>query len=172
MTFGSSEQQCSIGEPARFSDTDIDDFVALVSKAGKVTAAGLRQRVRNAELLAFLRGGSGELIAVAGLKRPDPAYRRRVAAKSKTALPEATCPFELGWVSVMPGSEGGRSKLLCAALLDACPKAGVFATTGTQNVRMQSTLGKLGFERVGAEWASVEGDETLCLFILSRAQAS
>jgi RimJ/RimL family protein N-acetyltransferase len=79
-----------------------------------------------------------------------------------------TYPLELGWVVVLPSAQGGKSFPLCSALLQAARSQGAFATTVAENGRMQSTLGKLGFEREGDVWNSVEGDERLCLFTLNR----
>lgn len=155
--------ECVVKPPALCTDREIEEFVGLVAAAGKVSTVGLLGRVRRARLLAFLRL-DGKLIGVAGLKYPGQGYRNCVAAKSGEPLPQATFECELGWVSVAPGAEGGKSKALCEPLLEAVPGLGVFSTTGTDNERMQARLAKLGFERVGGEWESTETEEVLCLF--------
>lgn len=158
--------------PAACSDAELGEFVAMVDSGGKVASAGLLQRVKNARSLSFLGGDRGQLIGVAGLKLPETGYRRRVASKSGVDLPAETFPLELGWIFVTPGERGGRSKALCEPLLQSAIRDGVFATTGTENMAMQTTLKNLGFERVGREWKSVEGDGELCLFTLKRRNAS
>jgi hypothetical protein len=156
-----------IEKPSKFSPGELEEFAQLVSTGGKVSMAGLPARLCNAHLLATLRGTEGQLLATAGLKHPEPAYRERVSKKSGIPIPRVSYPLELGWVVVQPGAQGGKSFLLCSALLEAIPSKSVFATTGTENGRMQSTLGKLGFKREGGVWDSVEGDEQLCLFTLA-----
>jgi hypothetical protein len=163
--------QCEVKDPASSAGPEIEGFVALVKSAGKVAGHGLSGRIKKARLLAFLREGD-KLIGVAGLKHPARTYRGKVATKSAIDLTEELFPFELGWVSVLPDAQGGKSKLLCEPLLREVADAGVFATTGTNNVRMQVTLSKLGFKKVGKEWPSAEGDETLCLFTLTRVKQS
>jgi len=157
-----------VDKPSEFSLKELEEFAHLVSTGGKVSMVGLPGRLRKAHLLATLHGAEGALLATAGLKHPEPAYRERVSKKSGTPIPSEKFPLELGWVVVRPSALGGKSLLLSSALLEAAPTQGIFATTGTENGRMQSTLGKLGFERHGNEWESVEGDELLCLFTLTR----
>ncbi|MDO9113947.1 MAG: hypothetical protein Q7U63_09140 [Polaromonas sp.] len=160
--------QCAVKSPQACSQSELNEFFDLVALAGKVATAGLQDRLQGAHSLAFLRL-DGALIGVAGLKRPTPGYRARVAASSGTVLPESTYAFELGWMSVAPVAAGGKSMALCQPLMVLADADGVFATTGTDNGRMQTTLGKLGFARTGAEWRSKEADEMLCLFVRKSA---
>ncbi|MET3383325.1 hypothetical protein [Variovorax paradoxus] len=157
-----------VEEPSEFSTKELDEFAHLISTGGKVSMVGLPGRLRNAHLLATLRTIDAQLLAAAGLKHPEVAYRARVSRKSSVSIPCERYPLELGWVVVQPSAQGGKSLLLCSALIRSTPGQGVFATTGTENRRMQSTLGKLGFKRERKVWDSVEGDEQLCLFTLSR----
>jgi hypothetical protein len=167
-TMSSAVDPACVKAPAACSEAALGEFVAMVDSGGKVSSVGLLQRVRNAKFLSFLRGEGGNLIGVAGLKLPETGYRRRVAAKSGVDLPTEGFRLELGWVFVASGARGGKSKALCEPLLQATPGEGVFATTGTGNLAMQATLEKLGFERVGRTWKSVESDDDLCLFTLTR----
>ncbi|MDP9932590.1 hypothetical protein [Variovorax paradoxus] len=158
---------CETRIPANCSEIELEEFRKLAISAGKIAADGLPELIVRARLLAFLRDG-GRLIGVAGLKRPRESYRKRVTERSGVPLPLATYPFELGWVSVEPTMVGGKSWLLCDPLIAQTPGEGVFATTGVDNGRMQTTLVKLGFIRKDETWTSSETDETLCLFILGR----
>lgn len=158
---------CETRTPANCSEVELEEFRKLAISAGKVAANGLPELIGRARLLAYLRDG-GELIGVAGLKRPRDSYRKRVVEHSGVLLPIDTYPFELGWVSVEPTKVGGKSQLLCGPLIAQTPGEGVFATTGVDNGKMQTTLGKLGFIRMGKRWKSSETDEVLCLFILDR----
>lgn len=158
---------CETRTAASCSETELREFEELAISAGKVAAWGLIELIRRAHLLAFLREGD-RLIGVAGLKRPRNTYRQRVIERSGVELPSTTYPYELGWVSVLPTEEGGKSKLLCEALISQIPGEGVFSTTGVGNEKMRARLGKMGFIEVGKTWKSSEGDEMLCLFTLAR----
>jgi hypothetical protein len=154
---------CETRTPANCSETELDEFRKLAISAGKVQKHGLPELIGEARLLAFLREG-GRLIGVAGLKRPRDSYRAKIEAKSGVPLPEATYPYELGWVSVLPDAEGGKAKLLCEPLLAQISGEGAFSTTGVANEKMRARLGKMGFVEEGDTWKSSQGDETLSLF--------
>lgn len=158
---------CETRIPAKCSAVELHEFEKLAMAAGKVAAAGLPELIRRARLLAFLRKG-GRLIGVAGLKRPRDSYRLRISERSGVQLSIATYPYELGWVSVLPGEEGGKSKLLCEALISQIPGEGVYSTTGVVNEKMRARLGKMGFTEQGKIWKSSDGDEMLSLFTLAR----
>lgn len=150
--------------PSSFASEEIDEFVALVLAGGEVVADGLRDRVLNAECIAFLRDGT-YLVGTAGLKRPTKTYRTRVQTNSSVHLSKAAFPFELGWVFVLPRARGQKLSFpLCQAAVSAAGSAGVFATSRSQNPGMHATLRRLGFERVGAPWASERNDDSLVLF--------
>jgi hypothetical protein len=151
--------------PTTVSDTEIDDFCALVLAGGEVTARGLRDRVASAECLALLRRG-GHLVGVAGLKRPGVSYRQRIQKRAAVPLPEGEFVFELGWVFILPSARGEKQSLpLCQPLISAAGTAGVFATSRVSNKGMHATLGKVGFRQAGVQWTSKQSDESLLLFI-------
>ena len=155
--------------PDKCSTIEVDDFVALVLAGGEVSSRGLASRVANARCLGFLRR-EGCLVGVAGLKRPETSYRNRIASSSKVSLPQKALPFELGWVFIMPSARGAKLSLpLCEPVVAAAGSAGVFATSRASNGGMHSTLSKLGFQRVGADWPSKQANENLCLFIKNAA---
>ena len=159
--------ECVTLVPDDCSEAELDEFETLAISAGKVTPIRLRELIRLARLLAFLREGD-MLIGVAGLKRPRDSYRERVAARSGVPLPVSAYPYELGWVSVLPAEIGGKSKLLCEPLLASTPGEGVFSTTGVGNDKMRSRLAKMGFKEAGQSWKSAGNEETLSLFVLPR----
>ena len=152
-------------EPSSFCEVEIDDFVALVLAGGEVAAEGLRNRVLNAVQIAFLRENKC-LLGVAGLKRPSANHRRDVARGSKTALDAEALPFELGWVFILPSARNRKLSFpLCRPLVEAALGKGIFATSRSDNAGMHSTLGKLGFVRVGSEWPSKQNNGNLVLFL-------
>lgn len=163
-------RECVFKLPEDCSAQELAEFEELAVTAGKVASNGLPELMQAARLLAFLRH-DGKLVGVAGLKRPRKSYRERVAQNSGVDLPLAAYPFELGWVSSLEEGGPGKSRALCEPMMVATPGYSVFATTGVENEKMQSTLRNLGFEPVGDTWKSSEGDETLCLFTCVRKRA-
>jgi hypothetical protein len=105
------------------------------------------------------------LLGVAGLKRPELSYRKRVEKAARAALSESAFPFELGWVFILPSARGAKQSLpLCQPVVAAAGTSGIFATSRVSKLGMHITLGKLGFNRVGVEWASKQTEENLFLF--------
>lgn len=144
---------------------EIDDFVAFVLAGGEVMAEGLRNRVTNAPYIALARENQC-LLGVAGLKSPNANYRSRVEKGAGVTLAAESIPFELGWVFVLPSARGrGLSTALCRPLVALAEGKGVFASSRTDNSAMHRTLEKIGFERVGKEWASKENEARLMLFV-------
>ncbi|WP_299786707.1 hypothetical protein [Ramlibacter sp.] len=151
--------------PTEFGDREIDDFVAFVLAAGEVSPVGLRDRVMRAHTVAFLRRDEC-LLGVAGLKRPEPSYRARVAKSAGLSLPREEFEFELGWIFILPSARGTKLSFpLCEPVIQAAGDAGIFATSRASNTGMHVTLKKLGFSRKGAEWPSKQVDENLQLFV-------
>lgn len=158
--------------PQACSALEIDDFVAFVLAGGEVSPKGLRNRVANAERIAFLRRGHC-LLGVAGLKRPELSYRNRIEKASTVPLSSSAFPFELGWVFILPSARGAKQSLpLCQPVVAAAGTSGVFATSRRSKLGMHITLGKLGFKRTGVEWASKQNEENLLLFTKSSTDAS
>lgn len=140
--------------------------MALVKASGEVAVDGLEGLVKEAATLAFLRTQGHCLVGIAGLKRPRPGYRTRVACLSKYDLPKDDYPLELGWVFILPSARGNKCSLpLSRATLEAAGNSGVFATSATGKGQMHATLEKLGFVRRGRQYASKRREESLQLFV-------
>jgi hypothetical protein len=140
--------QVVVRSPDEFGDREIDDLVAFVLAGGEVSPRGLRDRVMKAHCLAFMRR-DGCLLGVAGLKRPEPSYRARVAKSAGVPLPRESFEFELGWVFILPSARGAKLSFpLCESVVrGAADGAGVFATSRANNAGMHATLQKLGFSQ-------------------------
>jgi hypothetical protein len=151
-------------QPAEFSSSEVDDFVAFVLAGGEVAPTGLRARVLEAHSIAFLRS-FGCLLGVAGLKRPAATYRARIEKGATFVLPLDAFPLELGWVFVLPSARGGKSFPLCQPLIAGAKGVGIFSTSRASNPGMHVTLGRLSFARVGSEWRSKQNDDNLRLFV-------
>lgn len=162
--YSKSPDDCSIDE--------IADFIAMVLAAGEVTQNGLKDRIRSAVRLGFLREENC-LAGVAALKHPALSYRSSVASSSGTPLPSARYPFELGWVYILPIARGKKySSLISDAVLAAAGTAGVFATSRTSNFPMHRTLDRLGFVRSGKAYVSRRGSHELQLFVREHDMAA
>lgn len=151
--------------PKECSPQEFAEFEALVREGGEVDPEGLDGRVRRAAALAFLVD-EGEILGVAGLKVPGAGYRAKVAKGSQASVLADQYPFELGWVFVRSGVRGGKSKMLCDALISRAHGRGIFATSRVNNPWMHATLEAKGFKRTGAEWPSGKNPAKLALFLL------
>jgi len=159
-----------VKSPENCSNTEIDAFIAFVLDGGEVSIQGLAERIRSAKTLVFARVDDS-VVGVAALKQPLASYRRRVSSGSGVPILTATFPYELGWVYVSPESRGkGLSLLLSQAALAHNKGAGMFATSRTDNIRMHSTLAKLGFVAAGNPFASGRGKHSLQAFVRHAAQ--
>jgi hypothetical protein len=151
--------------PSDCNDAEIGDFMVLVVAGGEVSPQGLEQRVRSAARLVFLTVGCC-LCGVAALKRPESAYRKRIASSSCIALPAQQFPYELGWVFVMPSMRGRHFSIdLTREALSSVGSEGVFATSRTDNSGMHATLSKFRFAASGKPYASGRGNHRLQLFV-------
>jgi RimJ/RimL family protein N-acetyltransferase len=151
--------------PAECSTVELDAFRALVCRSGEVAGQGLLQRVRSAKLLAFAFE-EGEVIGVAALKIPNPAYRCRIFQCAKMDVDPEDASYELGWGFVcQEHRRKGLSRELVGALLTSS-EGRVFATSRASNEAMHKTLTHFGFSEAGERYHSKEHpDETLALFL-------
>jgi ribosomal protein S18 acetylase RimI-like enzyme len=154
-----------IKHPDGCSDAEIAAFCCFVRHAGEVEAAGLEGRVRKAKALAFLYV-EGTLVGVAALKQPRPKYRNDVFKKAAVPLEAPSFDLELGWVHVLPEHQGRRySGVLSAAAKAQSDGAPIFATTRAENIKMQKTLGRLKFKKIGNPYPSGRAKYKLLLYV-------
>ena len=157
--------------PGDCSDSEIEDFMALVLAGGEVTGHGLKNRIRSAACLFLLRIGSCTC-GIAALKKPAVSYRKHVSLKSGIPLPQDEYPYELGWVFVMPSARGHHfSRDLTRAAISRSGTSGVFATSRTGNDTMHATLKKFDFVAAGRSWPSERGGHNLQLFVRGATKA-
>lgn len=160
-----SDQTLVAQKPGSFTETELQDFIAMVRAGGEVGDAVLEENVRNAECLVFLRQGSC-LGGVAALKNPLPGYRHTIKVKTGVTVGASEFSFELGYVFVLPSvRRQGFSVALTRAALATAGGKGVFATSRTNNDGMHATLKKFSFVQTGSSYASVHGDHYLQLFV-------
>jgi hypothetical protein len=150
--------------PKECSGAELAELEKLVLEGGEVDPEGLSGRIERAVALAMLTTEDG-LMGVAGLKKPGAAYRAKVAKGSGATLSADQYPLELGWVHVREGVRGGKSKMLCEALIPHADRRGMFATSRVNNPWMHATLEAKGFKRTGSESPSGQNPAKLALFI-------
>jgi GNAT superfamily N-acetyltransferase len=147
----------TVKAPGDCAADELKLFCRLILEAGMVEEAGLDDLVKQAKALGFLRLG-GQVVGIAGLKRPRDAYRERVFADAKSSHLATEFPYELGWVFVSERVRGkGHSTALIAAVMDKAGQENVFATTEASNTAMQCTLRRFGFDEAG-EYLSARAD--------------
>ena len=163
----SISEEVFTGIPSSFSDTEIDDFVAFVLAGGEVAPTGLKDRVLRASCITFVRE-NGCLLGVGGLKKPSDFHRQEVREGSNVKLEQATYPYELGWVFVLPSARGRKlSAKICGSLIAAAQNNGVFATSHESRTFMHRTLERIGFIRQTKQWPSQRNEGNLYLFLRS-----
>lgn len=151
--------------PSECTANEFKKIVALVREGGEVTAGGLEDRARQAEVFALLTSNE-EIVGIAALKNPNAAYRDYVSRSSGASLVNSSLPYELGWVYVSPPHRGaGYGHELCLRLMTSNGLVGLFATSNTENASMHRVLFKLGFGLAGSPYRSRRGDHQLQVFI-------
>lgn len=156
--------------PSECSETELLDFASLVLAGGEVTADGLNDRIKKAEVLIFL-AQDNYLKGIAAVKNPEVNYKNGVFKKASATVPASAFPFELGWVFVLPSSRGaGYSHKLVKAAVGVTSSQGIFATSRTDNAPMRKVLKAHGFSCHGEAYASNRGTHKLVLFVANAAQ--
>jgi predicted GNAT family N-acyltransferase len=143
------------------------EFMKLVIEADEVDPEGLERRVMRAERLIFLHNKK-EVIGVAATKRPGKSRKESVFRKAQSTEDPTSFTFELGWIVVNERFRGQHlSRTLVEAALEVAAGHRIFATTRTDNLRMQKTIERYGFHAVGKPYpTSREGRKyDLTLFI-------
>lgn len=157
-----------VNRPSDLPPKEMDEFVAFVREAGKVTSKGLPRRIRQADFLVRKYDGH-TLIGTAAIKVPDEGYPRSVFTKANVERHVDSYPRELGYVHVHEDHQSkGYSLDLAEAAVSAAHGQALFATTTSE--RMGKTLKRLGFTVLGEPYVSEE-DETAMLRLFVRGAA-
>lgn len=152
--------------PKECPRTEIDAFEDLVKLGGEVTAHGLRARIENAFYLALAKADTGELVAVAALKKPNDTYRESVFKKSQSSEKPSGWPAELGWIFVKETyRKQGLATRLVKALFSEANTMRVYATARKCNDPILPLLQKYDFVPTGRPYSSSEGSYDLVLHL-------
>jgi GNAT superfamily N-acetyltransferase len=147
----------SILSPTDCSWQALADFEKLVTEAGTVDPQGLKQRIRYASVLVFLRESNGQLVGVGALKHPLLSYRTKVFEKAGIQTLSDEYPVELGWVAVAKSHQGrGLSRRIISQLISLAENQNLFATT-REDSRTMRFAGDYGFKLAGKPYPSGRG---------------
>jgi len=147
-----AEMNMSAVAPQELSGDERTAFVRLVTLGGEVGGAVLATNIENARVLVMVRAAR-EIKGIAALKRPQASYRKRIGEKAGAEVGELRCPYELGYVYVLPEARGkGISHRLVAKALQHTDNRAVFATARADNEAMLATLTKAGFKQAGQDY--------------------
>lgn len=141
-------------------------FTAEVLSGGEVAPNGLSERISEAHRLAYATVGD-QFVGVGAVKRPRESYKRKVADLSGYDVKGYTA--ELGWIYVRPEARGLGLGFRISEALCALHGGRIFATTRSDNDKMQRILSGVGFERKGTEYeASEHIGKKIQLWVLER----
>ncbi|MDG9667789.1 GNAT family N-acetyltransferase [Hahella sp. CR1] len=151
--------------PKDCTDEELKSFENLVAEGGEVSFAGLRRRIKRAEMLFFIN--DGECVAVGAIKKPDAIYKTGVFEKS--GVPEQSWyEYELGWLYVSKSARGkGYGRVLMGSIIDSLPGKACFATTREDNASMHYLFDQFGFAKLGQPYESQNGGYFLALYAKS-----
>jgi RimJ/RimL family protein N-acetyltransferase len=141
-----------IKEPSKCSEEEISQFYEKVKKGGKVMIQGLKDRIKNCELLAFCYF-EDSLVGVSSIKRPTQNYVTNIIAKTKIDRKIEDLTFEIGYsFTESDYRRNGISKELKRRLLktmEARPGI-IFSTTAVKS--SQHFLEGIGFKKFGISY--------------------
>ena len=158
-----------IGKAGDLTPADLLSIARLVfdGRAVRGTVEQISARLENAHQLALFRDeGSGRIVAVAALKRPDPGYRRDTFDHAVVPIAGHEEAPELGYVVVAEDKRGRHlsSKLMDLILNDV--DGPVFSTTDDET--MKKNLRRAGFKQVGQAWKGNRG--VLSLWVVAASE--
>src|SRR5262245_36292897 len=161
----------SIVSPSDCIPQALTDFESLLTEVPTVDPEGLRQRIRHASQLLFLRESNGQLVGVGALKHPLSSYRSRVFAMAGIPTLSNEYLVELGWIAVAKSHQGRRlSRRIIGQLIDVAENQNLFATTRA-DARTMRFAADYGFKPGGKPYPSGCGYD-LILYLRNAEKAS
>ena len=156
--------------PEVCNEDKFNTFLKLVEKGGEVISNSLKDRIKNAELLAFCYIGE-QLVGVGALKNPAKTYKEKSFRKAGYPEEAENFKYEFGYLYVEEEyRKHGVGKGIWAALKNKIDAKEVFATVREENKIMVSFLKKYGFEKLGNNYNSKRGDYLLGCYVLKIKQ--
>lgn len=159
------KNQIIIRQPNGCSAIELEAFVAVAVKGEEVEWQDIQRGARRAVALLWMEEG-GVPFAVAALKMPFINYKQRVFRKAGILEEHGKFSLELGYIYVEDAQRGnGYGPMFVQEAIRLYGRDGIYATTRTDNVRMQDILKENGFSAAGAAYLSSRNDSRLLLFI-------
>jgi len=153
----------SVLSPSDCNQQELTDFENLVIEAGTVDPQGLKERIRDASRLLFLRESGGQLIGVGALKQPLLSYRSRVFTQARAAVQADEYPIELGWIAVAKSHQRrGLWRRIIGQLISLTENENLFATTRA-DARAIRLAADYGFIPAGKPYPSGRGYDLVLL---------
>lgn len=141
-----------VKEPSDCSDIEISIFYEGVKKGEKVMLQGLKDRIKNCEILAFCYYNES-LIGISSIKRPNQNYVAEIIRKAQINRQTTDLMFEIGYSYTEPAyRKNGVSKYLKSKLLEQMKsrKGTIFSTTAIKS--SQNFLEENGFIKIGKSY--------------------
>lgn len=147
------------------SNYELTQITDLILKGDEVNPETLTDRLSESTLIAFFEDNN-KIVATATIKKPLDSYKTKVFTNSKSNLSINDYSFELGYVMVDENCrEGKLASRLCRELSKIFLSENLFATTRTDNLRMQSILRKNYYTEIGVQYPTRNNKGFLKLFI-------
>lgn len=138
-----------LASPSELPQNDIDQAHELIRQGGAVFLPGLKERIRSAHSIAFIRSRK-LMVAVAAIKNPGLQHVHDFSIRSGYAIGAGM--RELGYVTVQNQFRGwGLATLICARILSTYAEP-LFASTS--NPAMIALFERQGWKKVGTPWPS------------------
>ena len=110
----------------------------------------------------------GKLVATGAIKIPRKNYKKGVFEKAGVLRLLNKYKYEAGWIVVsISHRRKGFSTKIVTTLIEEISNHGCYATTKADNVAMHTIFHKTGFEKLGDDYQSQNGDYYLGLFGIS-----
>lgn len=134
-------------------------------KAVVGTVEQLLARLKRTRCVALLReAGTDRIIAVATLKQPDAAYRRKTFTKAVVPIAGFEAALELGYVVITDDMRGKKLSGDLVSVIVMNITEPTFATTDSNTMR--NNLTRSGFIQQGEQWQGKNG--MLSLWTINR----
>ena len=153
-----------IKKPSECTKKQLNDFYLLMVESGEVSLSGLKERIKDAHLLAF-NYEDDNLTSIAALKNPSGTYRWKITTEANFPLDKKTYPYELGWIFTNKDYRNQRKSQSLLTDLRKKVNTKLFATVKESNGASIHLLKKFGFNIEGNKYKSMNGKDYILLMI-------
>lgn len=160
-----------IRSPEECSPADRAAFSILAAKGEEVDPEDIKRGTERAAALLWICGDAG-LVAVAAVKRPFDSYKRGVFDRAGVPKEAPKFALEFGYLFVEEAHRGrGYGPSLVQKAIELKGREPIYATTRSDNIRMQEILRENDFVTIGSDYPS-KRDLSRLLRVLVRPTAA